>query len=71
MRTLIIKGNLICKDITYKGFIGQGCVKSNIPLSEITDELLNKAIIIEGNVNIESDLCVDYQLIVTGGITIS
>lgn len=71
MRTLIIKGNLICKNITYKGFIGQGCAKSNIPLSEISNELLNKAIIIEGNVSVESDLCVDYLLIVTGDITVS
>lgn len=45
-----------------------GGVKSNIPLSEISNEFINKAIIIEGNVSVESDLCVDYLLIVTGDI---
>lgn len=46
----------------------EGGVKSNIPLSEISNEFINKAIIIEGNVSVESDLCVDYLLIVTGDI---
>lgn len=48
--------------------MGMGGVKSNIPLSEISNEFINKAIIIEGNVSVESDLCVDYLLIVTGDI---
>ena len=48
--------------------MGVGGVKSNIPLSDISNEFINKAIIIEGNVSVESDLCVDYLLIVTGDI---
>lgn len=67
-RILIIKGSLTCKSLVYRGLCGRGGVKSNIPLSEISNELLNKAVILEGNVSVESDLCVDYLLIVTGDI---
>lgn len=67
-RILIIKGNLACKSLVYRGLCGYVGVKSNIPLSEISNEFINKAIIIEGNVSVESDLCVDYLLIVTGDI---
>lgn len=67
-RILIVDGDVSCNELIHSNLSCEGGVKSNVPLGEIDKELLDKSILIKGDIYVESYLYVDYLLIVTGDI---